>query len=310
MPGFRQDAYALCMERFAQQYQELSRTVDGMARLQARRFLAGGDSRFGLPAYEVFRTLKLADVRAWLMPAIEQDALEISIAGDMDVNAVIGLAATYLGSLPERSPRFLQPPAKSPNFPAGGDLNLQVETDIPKTLVILAYPTEDFWDIQRTRRLSVLAEVFSDRLRQSVREKLGAAYSPMAFNHPSRAYPGYGVFQTMITVEPWDVTRVIREVESIAAALSEKQVPDDELHRSLDPVLTGIKDLIRTNEYWVNSVLTGSAGHPRQIDWSRTLQKDYAAVSSAEVHQLARKYLGQGKPAVIVIQPEKSTQQQ
>ncbi len=114
--GFRQDAYALSMERFAQQYQELSRTVDGMARLHARRFFAGGDSRFGLPAYEAFRTLKLEDVRAWLTPALEQDALEISIAGDMDVNAVIGLASTYLGSLPERSTRFLHPSATSPEI--------------------------------------------------------------------------------------------------------------------------------------------------------------------------------------------------
>jgi zinc protease len=308
--GFRQDAYALCMEKFAQQYQELSRTVDGMARLHARRFLAGGDPRFGLPAYEAFRTLKLEDVRAWLMPALEHDALEISVAGEVDVNAVINLAATYLGRLPERSTRFLQPPAKSPKFPEGGLLNLQVVTDIPKTLVVMAYPTEDFWDIQRTRRLSILAEVFSDRLRQSVREKLGAAYSPMAFNHPSRAYPDYGVFQTMITVEPGDVDRVIREVRAISAVLSEKPVPDDELHRALDPVLTGIKDLMRTNDYWVNSVLTGSAGHPQQIDWSRMIQKDYAAVSSAEVHQLAQKYLDQTKSAVIVIQPEKTTKQE
>ncbi len=307
--GFRQDAYALCMERFAQQYQELSRTVDGMARLHARRFFAGGDSRFGLPAYDVFRTLKLSDVKAWLMPALEKNALEISIAGDMDVDAVIRIASIYLGNLPERSTRFLQPAATSPKFPSGGDLNLQVETDIPKTLVMMAYPTDDFWNIQRTRRLSVLAEVFSDRLRQSVREKLGAAYSPMAFNHPSRAYSDYGVFQTMITVELGDVKRVIHEVQDISAALSKKPVPDDELHRSLDPVLTGIKDLIRTNDYWVNSVLTGSAGHPQQIDWSRTIQKDYAAVSAIELHQLAKKYLEQPKSAVIVIQPEKSSNQ-
>ena len=86
-------------------------------------------------------------------------------------------------------------------------------------------------------------------------------------------------------------------------------MPDDELHRSIDPVLTGIKDLIRTNDYWVNSVLTGSAGHPQQIEWSRTIQKDYSAVSAIELHQLAQKYLGTSKSAVIVIQPEKSLKQ-
>ena len=302
-PGFRQDAYALCMERFGQQYQELSRTVNGMVKLHVRRFLAGGDSRFGLPAYESFRSLTLDDVRDWLAPAFRKEALEISIAGDMDVNAVIELASRYLGNLPQRSTRFLPAAVSVPKFPVGGSLNLAVNTDIPKTIVIVAYPTGDYWDIRRTRRLSVLAEVFSDRLREIVREKLGAAYSPMAFNHPSRAYPEYGVFQTLITVDPGDVKRVIEAVESIAASLSEKPVPDDELHRSLDPILTGIKDLVRTNDYWVNSVMTGSAGHPQQIAWSRTIQKDYAAVSSKEIHQSAEKYLGQSRPSVIVIHP-------
>ncbi len=302
-PGFRQDAYALCMERFGQQYQELSRTVNGMVKLHVRRFLAGGDSRFGLPAHESFRSLTLADVRNWLTPAFRKEALEISIAGDMDVNAVIELASRYLGNLPQRSTRFLPAAVSVPKFPVGGSLNLAVNTDIPKTIVIVAYPTGDYWDIHRTRRLSVLAEVFSDRLREIVREKLGAAYSPMAYNHPSRAYPEYGVFQTLITVDPGDVKRVIQAVESIAASLSEKSVPDDELHRSLDPILTGIKDLVRTNDYWVNSVMTGSAGHPQQIAWSRTIQKDYAAVSSKEIHQSAEKYLGQSRPSVIVIHP-------
>lgn len=307
--GFRQDAYVLSMERFSQQYQEFNRTVDGMARLHSRRFFAGGDSRFGLPAFEAFRMLTLDDVRAWLKPALEQGALEISIAGDMDVDAVIGLASTYFGNLPKRSSHFLQTSATSPKFPVGGALNLQVVTDIPKTLVMVGYPTEDFWDIQRTRRLSVLAEVFSDRLRESVREKLGAAYSPVAFNHPSRAYPGYGAFQAMITVELGDVKRVIQEVRSIAAALSEKPVPDDELRRSLDPMLTGIKDMIRTNDYWLNSVLSGSAGRPQQIDWSRMIQKDYAAVTSTDLNRLAQKYLGRSDPAVIVISPDTETRQ-
>jgi zinc protease len=185
----------------------------------------------------------------------------------------------------------------------GGVLNLTVNTDIPKTLVTIAYPTGDYWNIERTRRLSVLSEVFSDRLRETVREKLGAAYSPMAFNHPSRAYAEYGVFQTMITVDSGDVQRVIQAVESIGTDLAAKPIPDDELRRALDPILTGIKDLVRTNDYWVNSVMTGSAGHPQQLSWSQTIQKDYAAVSAMDVHRLAEKYFGRTKPAVIVIQP-------
>jgi zinc protease len=172
----------------------------------------------------------------------------------------------------------------------------------------MAYPTDDFWNIQRTRRLSVLGEVFSDRLRRNIRVKLGAAYAPAAFNMPSRAYPGYGLFQTIITVNPDDAEKVIQEVKSIAAGLSEKTISPDELHRTLDPMLTGIKDLVRTNDYWLNSVMAGSSRYPQQIDWCRSFQKDYAAISAEDIHQLAIQYLNNRKLSVIQILPEKPSQ--
>ena len=307
-PGFRPEAYTLCMERYAQQYQELSRSVNGVAMLRAMRFWGGGDTRLGLPTYDEYKKLTINDVTSWILPAIQHSALEISIAGDMDIPAVIHLAARYMGNLPQRSTDFTQPKPASPQFPDGANLTLPVDTHIPKSLVMMAYPTDDFWNIQRTRRLSVLGEVFSDRLRRNIRVKLGAAYAPAAFNMPSRAYPGYGLFQTIITVNPDDAGKVIQEVKSIAAALSEKTISPDELHRTLDPMLTGIKDLVRTNDYWLNSVMAGSSRYPQQIDWCRSFQKDYTAISAEDIHQLAIQYLNNRKLSVIQILPEKLSQ--
>lgn len=304
-PGFRENAYVLGIERFNQQHSELSKTVDGVAKLHVRRFLAGGDSRFGFPSEKEINILKLDDIKAWLLPSLLQSAIEISIVGDMDIDETIGLAARYFGSLPGKSSAFLNESSTLPKFPDGTPLTLEVDTEIPKTLVLVAYPTDDFWDISRTRRLSVLGEVFSDRLREAVRERLGAAYSQAAFNHPSRAYPGYGVFQAMITVDIKDAEKVINEVRSIADSLSEKLVSSDELRRSLDPILTGIKDAVRTNDYWLNSVLTGSSRRPQQIEWSRRFQKDYESVSPEEILALAKKYLDNSKAAVIIIKPKK-----
>ena len=307
-PAFRPEAYTLCMERYAQQYGELSRSVNGVAMLRAMRFWGGGDTRLGLPADDEYRKLTLTDVTSWILPAIQHSALEISIVGDMDIPAVIHLAARYMGNLPQRSTDFTQPKPVSPQFPAGKDLTLSVDTHIPKALVMMAYPTDDFWNIQQTRRLSVLGEVFSDRLRRDIRVKLGAAYSPAAFNMPSRAYPGYGLFQTIITVNPGDAEKVIQDVKAIAAGLSEKTIAPDELRRTLDPVLTGIRDTVRTNDYWLNSVLMGSSRYPQQIDWCRSFQKDYAAISAEEIHQLATRYLNNQKLSVIQILPKKSAQ--
>ncbi|MGW8185833.1 MAG: hypothetical protein ACWGNK_01155, partial [Desulfobacterales bacterium] len=77
----------------------------------------------------------------------------------------------------------------------------------------------------------------------------------------------------------------------------------DELERAIGPSLTGIKDRIRTNAYWLDTVLTGSKKFPQQIEWSRTIQTDYAGITSCELSELAVKYLDNGKAAAIVIKP-------
>ena len=85
------------------------------------------------------------------------------------------------------------------------------------------------WDIKRTRRLAVLGEIFSDRLRERLRESLGATYSPYAYNRPWRAYPGYGFFQAVAMVDPTQSDVVLDEVRQIIADMSQNGIRPGEL---------------------------------------------------------------------------------
>ena len=302
-PGYRPEAYRLALERIKQRHEALSNHVDGALQLKGMRFLAGGDHRFGFPAYNDVAQLTLADVRNWVSQPLANAPLEISVVGDFDLATVINAAGQYLGSLPPR-PNPVQPKAApSPEFPQGQDIEIGVQTQIPNGLIVLAYPTEDFWDINRTRRLAILAEVFSERLRVRIREKLGASYSPFAFNRPSRAYPGYGVFKSLVHVDPQAASLVVSEVKQIANDLAREGISEDELRRAVDPVVTSIKDLRRTNGYWLNSVLTASQRFPQQIEWSRSIMQDYASIQSHELHDLAQLYLDNRRAATIIIKP-------
>jgi zinc protease len=197
-------------------------------------------------------------------------------------------------------------PVAGPKFPQGEALSLTVQTQTPKALVVVAYPTEDFWDIQRTRRLSIMAELYSERLRQQIREKLGAAYSPYAYNRCFRAYKGFGMTQIHIQADPEQAQSIIDEVRLISKQLGAKEADPDEFRRILDPTLTYIKDLRQKNEYWLNSVMTGAARHPEQLDWARTFESDYAAIKVEEISMLARKYLIDDHAATILLSPGKA----
>lgn len=303
-PGFHEDAYALAMERFSQEYAELSRSVDGAMVLWGNRFLAGGDSRFGLPSFEKFKQLTLEHVRSWIQTSLKTDAMELSVVGDFDMDSVIKLAARYLGTLSLNTQVCESSDSRLPEFPAGQFRKISVATEIPKGMVIVSYPTEGLWNISRTRRLSVLADIVSDRLRDQIREKLGSAYSTFAFNRPSRAYPEYGVFQAGVSINPKEANMLVNQIKKIVSGLVADGATQDELHRAVSPTLTSIKEMMRTNNYWLSTVLTGSRIHPQQLVWSRTIMKDYASVTKEEVSNIAKKYLDNEKAATIIVIPK------
>ena len=302
-PGFREDAHRLVTERFRQRYLSLARSIDGSMRLHGKRFLAGGDSRFGLPSYDLFKTLTLDQVRSWMEPYFGNAPDEVSVVGDFDVEAVREIASKYLGSLPAMQHVSGVDRSKNLTFPENQSFQISVSTQIPKSLVVIAYPSEDLWDIQRTRRLNVLADVVSERLRVKIREKLGASYSPFAFNRSSRVYTGYGVFHIYIHVDPKKADMVVTEVNKLISDLVRSGVTEEEMKRSLDPTLTSIKDMRRRNGYWLNTVLSGSKNHPVQHNWSRTIMKDYASIKVDELDKIAKKYLNNEKAAIIIVKP-------
>ncbi len=303
-PGYRTESLALARKQFEQKHRSMVHKVEGLMQLQGQQLLGGGDSRLGWPDWEQIRKIELGQIEQWFGSQIASSPLEIAIVGDFPIDEAIRLAALYFGSLPARSEMVAAIQRPDPAFPKGDSFSLVADTAIERGLVVVAYPTDDFWEIGRTRRLSVLSEIFSERLRVQVREKLGASYSPYTYHRASRAYPGYGVLQAMLLVDPDRVEDIVHEVELIAAELSAGGINGDELRRALDPTLVSIKDMRRSNSYWLNSVMVGSNRHPVQLSWARSIERDYAAIKAKEISDLAKRYLDNSQAATVVIVPE------
>jgi zinc protease len=303
-PGYRSEALETAFKRLEQRYQTLRNSVEGLMQLEGSRFLAGGDGRFGWPEWPRLRQLELAQIKSWFGSQLSQKPLELAVVGDFDPERVIDLTARYLGSLPRREASGEDVSRPGPSFASGRTLRLLADTKIDKALVVVSYPTADFWDIRRTRRLNVLAELFSERLRVGIREKLGASYSPYAYHRAYRAYSGYGLLQAILLVDPKQAEAMIAETKSIAEGLATQGVSMDELRRALDPTLAQIRDMRQSNSYWINSVLMGSSRHPEQLGWARTMEADYTDITPEELNALARQYLDNRKAATILITPK------
>jgi zinc protease len=176
--------------------------------------------------------------------------------------------------------------------------------------LVVAFLTDDGRDIYRTRRLNVLADIFAERLREEIREKQGAAYSTGAFSWPNRTFPGYGLFLSYLPLAPQALTPVLADVKEIARKITTDGITTDELQRALEPTLTGVREQLRQNDYWLNTVLMGATRHPDQIEWSRTILEDYARIEVRELVALAHQYLDPGKAAVFKARPAVAPQAQ
>jgi zinc protease len=292
-PAFRPEAYSRSMERFGQMYKAMQGSVEGTMQLVGDRFFAGGNSRYGFPSEKEFMGLRLGQVRQWLRREFLADQLEVSVVGDVDVEQVVALVRKYFGA---RKGRYEPVKIKTAVvFPSGREKIISVDTAVKKAMLVVGWPTDDFWNIARTRRLGVLASLVEDRLRRTVREELGATYSPAAYNISSRVDRGYGVLRCLLTLDPQQVAVVRDKIRSIAADLVDQGVSAGELQRILAPILTSVKDMQRTNRYWLESVLALSGRHPRQLQWPLTIRADFASITRQQMNDFAARYLQRKK---------------
>ena len=302
-PAFRSAAYRHAMEKMAQMYGQLQSTAEGVMQLKGERFLAGGNTLYGFVPFSEAQKFRLDQVKQWLEPVFSHAGLEISVVGDFDPEAVIALAKTYFAD-PREKP--LQAETGEPvTFPVGKTLQLDVASDSDRAMVTVGWPTEDFWDISRTRRMNILATVLDDRLRKQIREELGATYSPVVYNYPSRVNPGYGVLRAQMIVAPDQAGMLGEKLLEVGAGIVDNKVSKDELERALEPVLTSIRDTVRSNSYWMESVLAGSSRHPMQLEWPRTILDDFSSITVKDIQTLAEKYLRREKSATVIVIPGK-----
>jgi zinc protease len=307
-PGYRPEALWSVRKEIPQAYRRLEHTPDGVLQTKIERLLAGGDPRFGMPAEADLMARNLDEVRAWLSPQFAHGPVEIAIVGDIDPEATIGAVSATLGALPQRDPKPAYAEERRVSYPKSPlSDRFQVQTEIPRGLVYLAWPTTDARDVKTARRLSLLGQVFADRLRLKVRNEMSGAYSPSAGSNTSTVYPGYGSLVARISVDPPTAEKIADAVLAIAGSLQTDGVTDDELERAKKPALTEIKESQRTNRYWLESVLALAQEEPQRLDWARTRTADIAAISKADLDTLAAGYLAPTRAFKFVIEPEKAS---
>jgi zinc protease len=305
-PGYREEALAQFKKAIPMIFQQLRHTPAG-AQAAMESWLHGDDSRWGVPTEAKLGGYTLDDARKWLAPALTKDYLELSIVGDYDESTLLPLVLKTFGALPARADKKAElAAARKVTFPKGAaEKTFTYDSKIAQGTAMVIWKTDGLRGNQKLfRRLNLLGEILSDRLRNEIREKLGASYSPNASPGGSEGLDGFGFMSAECVGKAADTKKLADTATEIANLLARSGTTDDELDRARKPMLATIEKMKRDNSYWLGTVLSQSQEDPSRIELIRGRDADYASITAKELHDVAVKYLGQKHALKVLIHPE------
>jgi zinc protease len=303
-PGWRDEGFANAAGRLGSYYSNVSSDTTAFAAAVGPKIVCNGDPRYGLPRFDLLQRRTLSEVKSWLGPQLEKGPIEVGIAGDMDVETVIALAAETLGTLPSRPSRATLP--GRPVHPAAKVSALEsiIKSKNPKATVWMAWILPGNRDVAVSRQIDIMASILGDRIRTKTREELGATYDAAAFAFDSQADQGFGMLIVQMTTPPEQARRLAGVVRKIASEMANNGVTADEFDRARQPILASLEQNLRDNGYWLYHILALAQERPARLDWPRTRARDYQTMTCGEINALTRKYLGAERAFSFLVTPK------
>lgn len=293
--AWRPEPFALLKSALPTQLDQIRATPGGALALDALPMLSSGDQRFAaLPTKEQIAAAELSTLRQAVETGTAQGPIEITMVGDVTVDAAIAAVGQTFGALPARSAAI--PPAAESlvrRFPAGTSEPVELtHTGLPtQALAYVAWPTVDsVEDRTEARTVSLLARVLQLRVTDKIREELGIAYSPGAAAQSSTVFPDYGFAFVQAEVPPENLGQLFETVDEVAASLRDTPIDADELNRARLSNVEAIRRSQAQNTWWLIN-LSAVQAKPGDLDAIRTAVSDLEAVTSADIQRAAQAYL-------------------
>jgi zinc protease len=309
-PGYRDDGINMLRAQLPLIFEQMKHTPMGPLMGEFAPELFHGNQRldifgFGMmPTQDALAAVDMDAVRAAIEVPMKNAPLELTIVGDLDVEAVIAAASQTVGMLPARDAAKGVSPEQKASLKSGIYMEREIATADEKITLMMIFPTTDGFDDQTRRGLNFLGQVVDDRLRLEVRERLGAAYSPGAQATSSSVFKGLGGLLIQANGDPEKLSELLDACRNVAKNLAENGVTADEVARLAEPIQNQLRDAMRTNGYWLKT-LSEAQSDPSTLDSARTVLDFYANIKPEQISALAAKFLDPKNASTLIVKPKK-----
>ncbi len=304
-PGYRPEGETVYRQNIANFFARL-RSSPGSALSNAiGGILSDNDPRFTLQSQDAYAALGYDKLRAAIADRLAHGAIEIAIVGDIDEAVAIAAVAQTFGALPMREAEFRAYPAERQRaFTAKrGPTIVRHTGEANQAIVRSVWPTRDDRDPVEAMGLALLSEVAGIEVLDTVREKLGKAYSPGASSSLSHVWPGYGTFAVAASVDLADLAATRAALDETMRSLAAAPVDSDILQRARAPMLERIDNALKTNGGWMN-LAERAQTKPDRLSRAKSARPRLENLTAKHVQMLAARYLTPDKAVEVLVLPE------
>jgi zinc protease len=290
-------------------YAGLEASPTGVLNRDLEGLLHDGDPRWATPTREEIAALTPQAFRKLWEPVLASGPIEVSVFGDIKADDAIAAVAASFGALPPRAAsKAVAPPVR---FPAHNTTPVQLTHTGPdnQAVAVIAWPTGGGIDrIADSRRLDILAQVFSDRLFERLRQTAGASYSPSVGSQWPVGQPGGGRLLAIGQVTPDKVGYFFQLSREIAADLVANPIPPEELGRIMRPMAQYIVRASSGNQFWLQQ-MGGASFDPKRVDATRNLASDFVSITPEQLQAVAAQYLKPERDWTLAVVPRAAARQ-
>lgn len=287
-------------------YESYSTSPSAVLNRDLEYYLHDRDPRYATPDLAMLGGATPEGFRAVWEPLLKHGPIEVAIFGDFDREAALAALRNTFGALPERAPIPAEVAARTPDFPAPGSdtVVLHHRGDANQAAAVIAWPTGGGVEgLPESRQLEILANLFSNRLLEAMRERAGASYAPQVINAWPADLAEGGRIMAIAQLRPQDVPAFFAAADDIAADLAANPPSADELARVTEPLRQLINRASTGNTFWMYQ-LEGSTRDPRRVALVRSLLNDYTVTTPQAMQQLAQRYLASRPGFRLAVIPE------
>ncbi len=304
-PGYRPEGEIVFRQAMNNYFAALRATPASALSADLGAILSDNDPRFSLGKVEDYRSLSFARLKTDIADRLANGAIEIGLVGDFDEAQAIALVAKTFGALPVREADFRPYLEQRQRSFTSNRTARVLRHGGPKdqALVQLVWPTRDDSDPVEALQLALLERIVQIELTDSLREKLGKAYSPGASSDTSRVWHGYGIFAVNASVDVPEIAATRAAIAETMAELRNSPVSADILQRARAPALEGYDNALKSNRGWMGLVELAQS-KPDRISRFQAARARLVAISSAEIQELAKRYLTATGAVEVTVLPE------